>query len=64
MKTSVNVDNSLLTEVMKISGIKTKTAVLDMTLKEYLRKTNLKQILKYRGKNIWEGDLDDIRKAR
>ena len=64
MKTNVNVDNNLLAEAMKISGIKTKAAVLEMTLKEYLRKNNMKQILKYRGKNIWEGDIEEMRKAR
>jgi len=63
MKTNVSVDVALLTEVMKISGVNTKAAVLNMVLKEYLRKNNLKKILKYRGNNIWEGNLDEMRKA-
>ena len=64
MRASVNIDDSLLAEAMKISGLNTKTAVLNMALREYLRKNNLKKILKYRGENIWEGDLDEMRKAR
>jgi len=64
MRTSIVIDDSLLTEAMKVSGLNTKTAVLNMVLREYLRKNNLKKILKYRGKNIWEGDLDEMRKAR
>jgi Arc/MetJ family transcription regulator len=64
MRANVNLDDTLLTEAMKISGMSTKTAVLNMALKEYLRKNNLKKILKYRGKNIWEGDLNEMRKAR
>ena len=64
MKTNVRVDDSMLTEVMKISGITTKTAVLNMVLREYLRKNNLKKILKYRGNDIWEGNLDEMRKPR
>ena len=63
MRTNVNLDDTLLTEAMKISGMSTKTAVLNMALKEYLRRNNLKKILKYRGKNIWEGDLNEMRKA-
>lgn len=64
MRTNVNIDDFLLAEAMRISGINTKTAVLNMVLKEYLRKNNLKKIIKYRGKNIWEGNLDEMRKAR
>ena len=64
MRASVNIDDSLLTEAMKISGLNTKTAVLNMALRESLRKNNLKKILKYRWENIWEGDLDEMRKAR
>jgi len=64
MRASVNIDDSLLSEAMKISGLNTKTAVLNMALREYLRKNNLKKILKYRGENIWEGDLDEMRKSR
>ena len=64
MRTSVNIDDTLLAEAMKISGMNTKAAVLNMALQEYLRKNNLKKILKYRGKNIWEGDLNEMRKAR
>ena len=64
MRTSVNVDNALLVKAMKISGIKTKTAVLDLTLREYLRKNTMKQLLKYRGKNIWEGDIMEMRSAK
>lgn len=58
------VDNTLLAEAMKISGMETEAAVLNMALKEYLRRNNIKQILKYRGKNIWEGDIEEMRSAR
>ena len=64
MRTSVNLDDSLVAEAMKISGMNTKAAVLNLALKEYLRKNNMKKILKYRGKNIWEGNIEEMRKAR
>ena len=61
---NVSIDDNLLAEAMKISGIDTKAAVLNFALKEYLRKNNLKKILKYRGTNIWEGDIEDMRSAK
>jgi Arc/MetJ family transcription regulator len=64
MRTNVDLDNALLLEAMKISGMNSKKAVLEMVLKEYLRKNNLKEILKYRGKNIWDGNLAEMRSAR
>jgi Arc/MetJ family transcription regulator len=64
MRTNVDLDNTLLTEAMKMSGIQTKKAVLEMALQEYLRRNNLKKILEYRGKNIWEGNLEEMRSAR
>ena len=64
MTISTEIDNSLLAEAMKISGMNTEAAVLNLALKEYLRKNELKKILKYRGQNIWEGDIEEMRAAR
>jgi Arc/MetJ family transcription regulator len=64
MRTNVDLDETLVKEAMKISGIATKKAVLNMALKEYVRKNNLKKILKYRGSNIWEGNLEEMRTMR
>jgi Arc/MetJ family transcription regulator len=43
MRTNVELDDALVKEAMKISGINTKEAVLNMVLKEYIRKNNLKK---------------------
>jgi Arc/MetJ family transcription regulator len=64
MRTNVELDDTLVKKAMEISGINTKKAVLNMVLKEYIRKNNLKKILKYRGAGIWEGNLDEMRKMR
>jgi len=64
MTISTEIDGNLLAEAMKISGLNTEAAVLNLALKEYLRKNELKKILKYRGKNIWEGDIEEMRTAR
>ena len=64
MITRAEIDDSLLAEAMKISGMDTQAAVLNLALKEFVEKKDLKKILKYRGKNIWEGDINEMRTAR
>jgi Arc/MetJ family transcription regulator len=61
MQTNVELDDTLVRAAMQISGINTTKDILHMLLKEYIRKNNMKQILKYRGSNIWEGDLEEMR---
>ena len=61
MQADLEIDENLLAEAMKISGLDTKTAVLNFVLQEYLRKENQKKILKYRGTNIWEGNIEEMR---
>jgi Arc/MetJ family transcription regulator len=64
MRTNMDLDDTLVKEAMRISGMSTKKAVLNMALKEYIRKNNLKKILKYKGSNVWEGNLEEMRTMR
>ena len=64
MQANLNVDEYLLAQAMEISGIVTPAAVLNFVLQEYLWKVNQKKILKYRGTNIWEGNIEEMRSAR
>jgi len=36
----------------------------DISNAEHTQKNSLKQILKYRGQNIWEGDIEEMRSPR
>jgi len=64
MPSNIKIDENLLAEAMKISRIETKAAVLNFALKEYLCKNTQKKILKFRGTNIWEGSIDEMRSVR
>jgi Arc/MetJ family transcription regulator len=64
MRTNIDLDETLVKKAMKISGITTKKAVINMILSDYIRKNNQKNILKYRGKKIWDGDLEKMREGR
>jgi Arc/MetJ family transcription regulator len=64
MRTNIDLDDTLVKKAMEISGMNTKRAAINLILKEYVRKNNQKSILKYRGKKIWEGDLEQMRENR
>jgi Arc/MetJ family transcription regulator len=64
MRTNIDLDETLVKKAMEISGTNTKKAAINMILSEYIRKNNQKNILKYRGKKIWEGELEKIRENR
>ena len=63
--TSINLETNLINEAMTISGISTPQAVISEALQEFVRTyDNRKKILNYRGKNIWEGNLNEMRLTR
>ena len=63
--TSINLETNLINEAMTISGMGTPQAVIYEALQEFVRTyNNRKKILNYRGKNIWEGNLDEMRLTR
>jgi Arc/MetJ family transcription regulator len=62
MRTNIDLDENLVRKAMEITGMSTKKAVVNMILTDYIRRNNQKNILKYRGKKIWEGDLEEMKK--
>jgi Arc/MetJ family transcription regulator len=46
MKMTMHIDESVLAEVMDITGAKTKTGAVEMALKEMARKSKLKKLLR------------------
>ena len=64
MRTNVEIDDKLMKEAQKLSGLKTKRAVMDAALKMFVRVQHQKDILKLAGKVRWEGDLDAMREGR
>ena len=62
---NINLETKLINEAMTISGRTTPQAVIYEALQEFVRAyTNRKKILSYKGKNIWEGNLDEMRLTR
>ena len=61
MRTNIVIDDELMKQVLKQTGIKTKREAVDMGLKTLLRLKRQEDIRNYRGKLEWTGDLDDMR---
>ena len=64
MRTNVIIDDELMSEAMKHSGLKTKRAVIEEALRILVRLRSQGQVRSLRGKLRWEGDLDEMRKGR
>lgn len=62
MRTNIVIDDTLMQEVLKKTGIKTKREAVEEGLKLLLKMNSQQQILKLRGKIHWEGDLDEMRR--
>lgn len=61
MKTTVAVDQELMAEAVRLSGIKTKRGVAEQALKLLVQIKRQEAIRQLRGKLHWEGDLSAMR---
>jgi len=63
-RTNIVIDEKLIKEGMKTTGIKTRRALVDYALRDLLRRESQKRILELKGKVHWQGDLSSMRKGR
>ena len=61
MRTNIEIDDKLMNDVMKATGLKTKKDAVELGLKTLIRLNKQENIRKLRGKLQWTGDLDDMR---
>lgn len=64
MRTNVEIDDELMREALRLSGLKTKRAVIDAALRMFVRVQRQADILELAGKVQWEGNLDESREGR
>lgn len=64
MRTTLDLPAPLITEAMKLSHQKTKTAVIISALEDFVRKTRISGLKKYKGKVDLDIDINAIRKRR
>ena len=63
-RTNVVLDDDLVGDCIKATGIKTRRALIDHALRELLRHENQTKILDLKGNIDWEGNLDEWRQGR
>ena len=61
MRTNIEIDDKLMNDVLKATGLKTKKDAVELGLKTLIRLNKQENIKKFRGKLQWTGDLDDMR---
>jgi Arc/MetJ family transcription regulator len=61
MRTNIEIDDKLMNDTLKLTGIKTKREAVELGLKTLLRLRKQEQIKRFRGKLDWQGDLNAMR---
>ena len=64
MRTNIVLDDHLVREAMRVSGLKTKRAVVEAGLRLLVQTKAQAGMRRLRGKVAWEGDLQQSRAAR
>jgi len=61
MRTNIVIDDKLMSQALKATGLSTKKEAVELGLKLLVRQNKQQAIRKLRGKLKWEGDLDEMR---
>lgn len=62
MRTNIVIDDKLMKDTLRATGLKTKREVVELGLRTVLRLRKQDEIRSFRGKLNWQGDLDAMRK--
>ena len=61
MRTNIEIDDKLMNEAIKVSGLKTKKETVELGLKTLIRLKKQENIKRFRGQLEWTGNIDDMR---
>lgn len=64
MRTNIVIDDKLMQDTLRATGLKTKREAVEQGLRTLLRLRQQEEIRRYRGKLPWQGDLDAMRTDR
>jgi Arc/MetJ family transcription regulator len=62
MRTNIVIDDKLMKDALKVTGLKTKREAVELGLQTLIKLGKQEEIRRFRGKLHWEGDLDVMRK--
>ena len=62
MRTNIVIDDQLMLEALKATGIRTKRELVEEGLRSLIRLRKQASVRNYRGKLKWTGYLDEMRR--
>ncbi|MGP1395115.1 MAG: type II toxin-antitoxin system VapB family antitoxin [Inquilinaceae bacterium] len=62
MRTNIVIDDALMAEALKASGLKTKRRTVEEALRLLIHLNRQSRIRRLRGQLRWEGSLDEMRR--
>jgi len=62
MRTNIVIDDKLMKAALRATGLKTKREVVELGLRMLVQLNEQEEVRRYRGKLVWEGDLDAMRR--
>jgi len=64
MRTNIVIDDKLMRDALKATGLKTKREVVELGLRTLLRLREQAELRSLRGTVNWQGDLNAMRRDR
>ncbi len=61
MRTNIMIDDKLMRDTLRVTGLKTKREVVEEALRTLLRLRKQAELRRLRGKLDWRGDLNAMR---
>jgi Arc/MetJ family transcription regulator len=61
MRTNIVIDDKLMRDALRATGIRTKREAVELGLRTLVRLKKQSEIRRLRGKLAWHGDLDAMR---
>ena len=61
MRTNIEIDDSLMADALKATGLSTKKEAVELGLKVLIKLNKQSSIRSLRGKLKWEGSLEEMR---
>jgi len=64
MRTNIEIDDEVMREAQRLTGMRTKREAVDLALRELVARHRRLGVLTLRGRVHWEGDLAQSRRGR
>lgn len=64
MRTNIEIEDKLMKDALRATGLKTKREAVELGLRTLLSLHRQETIRRFRGKLQWQGDLDAMRTDR